>query len=352
MKIAELTSLIESVPPASKNGLEFIVSYLTGELIRRGHEITLFATQDSKTRAKLNPLFPVGISRDENNFWDPPLYANWNSSYALSRLKNFDLIHSHTSAIFKFAPFSLKPIIYTAHNPPEASFEYYCSRPKYKNFCSYLNLCIQKLQWVFVSRHQKDSFLKSYAKIKKYSVVHNGIPVEKFEFNAKPKDYFLYLGYINKDKGADLAVRIARKAKIKLMLAGDYSDQKFFNKNIKPFLNDKVKYLGSVGFRQKNDLLKNAKALLFPIQWDEPFGLAMVEAMACGTPVVGLNRASVPEVVLPNKTGFIAKNIFEMAADLKKIGLIKREACRNHVEQNFSLKKMADGYEKIYNRLI
>ncbi len=350
LKIAQVVSLQESVPPKGKNGLEYVVHYLTEELVKRGHKVTLFATKDSKTGAKLVDILPYSAAKKR--------FLNWNGAdYSLSAMAkaavmadDFDVIHTHIgSAAFCFVDLIKTPIIETVHSqvckvskkylPKEGMASEYIKNEirKYKKSCH-----------VFVSKNQeKNSFFKN-----NNFVIHNGIDCKEFRFRKDPEDYFVYLGYITSDKGAHFAVKAARSAKVKLKLAGSYKYcEQYFKEEIRPYLKKgQIEYIGVVNHIQRNRLLGNAKAILFPVEWEEPFGLVMIEAMACGTPVIGFNRAAVSEIVKNNKTGFIVKDYKEMARAIKKINIINRADCRIHIEKNFSVEKMTDEYERVYER--
>ncbi len=357
MKIAQIVSLEESVPPQSKNGLEFVVSWLTEELVKRGHKVTLFAPANSKTKAKLVSIFPHGTVEIKKMVWGwrKGVFSEWNTAKAMSKQKEFDIIHTHTGTIFQFAPFINKPIIYTTHGPCSDGFrKKYLSQKKYQKYFKFALEQYRKINYVNISQHQQNDFLKCKKYyFKKHTTIHNGIPVEKFQFNNNPENYLFYLGYINQDKGADIAVRIAKKLKMKLILAGGvYGQEKFFKEKIKPYLNKNIKYIGPVNFQEKVKLLKNATALLNPVAWHEPFGLVPVEAQACGTPVVAFNKGAMLEIIKHNKTGFVVENEKEMIDVVKNINKINRKDCREWVEKNFSVEKMVDEYEKLYKKLI
>jgi glycosyltransferase involved in cell wall biosynthesis len=214
------------------------------------------------------------------------------------------------------------------------------------------NVCLRynKSYHTFVSKNQKsNAFLKG-----NNVVIHNGIDFGAFKFEKEAQDYFVYLGYITPEKGAHLAVRAARRARVKLKLAGSYKHcEEYFKEEIKPYLKKgKIEYIGVANPAQRNKLLGGSKAILVPVQWEEPFGLVMIEAMACGTPVIGFNRAAVPEIVKNNKTGFIVEDYKEMAKAIRKINEIKRAECRAYVEKHFSVEKMVDEYEKVYEKAI
>lgn len=357
MKIAQIVSLQESVPPQSKNGLEFVVSWLTEELVKRGHKITLFAPSNSKTKAKLVSIFPYGITNKEMLVWgwDRRDFSEWNTALAVSNENNFDIIHAHIGTIFKFLPFVSKPVVYTTHEPYNDEFRLrYLEKKEYRRYFKFALKQYKKVYYVNISKRQEKHFKQAQKYyFKKHITIYNGVPVKKFSFNLKPKNYLLYLGYINQKKGADLAAWIAKKLKAKLILAGEnFGQEKFFRQKIKPYLNKDIKYVGPVNFKEKNDLYKNALATLAPLRWDEPFGLTIVESQACGTPVIAFNKGAAPELIQNGKTGFVVKTEKEMMEAIKKIDKIDRHQCRLWVENNFTVEKMVDEYEKLYKQLI
>lgn len=352
LRIAQVISLQESIPPKGKNGLEYMVYYLTEELVRRGHDVTLFATKDSKTSAKLIDVLPYSAAKKRLFGWNATNYSLVGMSKAVEMADEFDVIHTHIGSVaFYFAQLIKTPIIETIHSPVYKTVEK--SRLNKKLVDRYTRDRLRrykKAHHVFVSKSQKDNALIQNNSV----VIHNGISLEKFKFKKTAQDYFLYLGYITPDKGAHLAVQAARRAKAKLKLAGSYKHcEEYFKKKIKPYLKKgEIEYVGVVNPIQRNKLLGGAKAILVPIQWEEPFGLIMTEAMACGTPVIGFNRAAVPEIVKNSETGFVVENVGEMVKAIRKIDLIDRAQCREHVEKYFTVEKMADDYEKVYEKAI
>ncbi len=353
IKIAQVVSLSESVPPVSQNGLEFVVSWLTEELVARGHDVTLFAPGDSKTSAKLVSLLPKAIPRNIRAPWEQYFFSIWNT--LIAGKDKFDIIHCHNSNAAYIAPFVNRPIVETIHSAFNSDFKnLYLDHPEYVKNLQPLFDSYAKINHVTVSKKQEqEHMLIEPFMFQKHSVIHNGIPVERFEFNDTPKDYFLYIGYINKNKGADTAVRIADKLGLKLILAGSYhGEEEFFEKNIKPFLNEKITYVGAVDFKTKVELYKNAIAKLAPLMWHEPFGLTLVESQACGTPVIAFRRGAAPEIIKHGETGFIVDTEEQMIEAIKNIGHIDRKKCRSWVEDNFSVKKMVDEYEKLYKKLL
>ncbi len=360
MRIAQVVSLIESVPPRAKNGLEFVVSWITEELVKRGHEVTLFAPADSQTSARLVPLLPKGFSSDFRGIghyngtqWDIHFFNMWNTVLTGMKEGEFDIIHCHNGNAAYLAPFVGVPVVETIHNTyDDAPRTAYLSHPEYKNLLEPVLKQYEKVNFVTVSERQRDFFkaCEPYY-FKKHTNIHNGIPVERFSYNGEPGKYLFYIGYINADKGADIAVQIVRRTGMKLKIAGHAGDGEFFKKHIEPYLNEDIQYLGPVDFDQKVELYRNATAVISPFRWHEPFGLTTVEAQACGTPVIAFDKGAARETIDHGVTGFVVQNEDEMVEAVKKIGTIERAQCREWVEQNFSVEKMVDGYEALYTKL-
>ena len=348
MRIAQVVSLQESVPPKGKNGLEFVVHYLTEELIKRGHQVTLFATKDSKTSARLIDILPFPAAKKRLFGWGGMDYSLAAMTKAAEMANEFDVIHTHIgSSAFYFADLIKTPIIETVHSPIHKLPRKYI--PKKKLFNRYSKDTIRrykKIRHIFVSKNQMNSsFLKMNS-----GVIHNGIALGDFNFKKKADDYFVYLGYITQNKGAHIAAQAARWAKVNLKLAGSCKGcEGYFKEKVKPYLKKgKIEYVGVASPAKRNKLLGGAKAILVPVQWEEPFGLVMIEAMACGAPVIGFNKAAVPEIVIDGKTGFVVEDMRRMVSAIKKIDQIDRADCRKHIERNFSVEKMVDKYEEAY----
>lgn len=352
MRIAQVVSLQESVPPKGKNGLEFVVHYLTEELVKRGHQVTLFATKDSVTNARLVDVLPFPAARKGLFGWGGMDYSLTTMAKAAAMADEFDVIHTHIgSSAFYFADLIKTPIVETIHSPIHKVQRRNLLNKKLSNkYCKDTLRRYGKARHIFVSKNQMDS-----ATLKINSeVIHNGISLDDFKFQGKPGDYFVYLGYITHNKGAHIAAQAARWAKVNLKLAGSYKGcEKYFEEKVKPYLKkNKIEYVGIASTAKRNRLLGGAKAILVPVQWEEPFGLTMIEAMACGTPVIGLNKAAVPEIVVDGKTGFVVEDMRKMVSAMKKIDQIDRADCREHIEKNFSVEKMTDEYEKVYEKII
>jgi len=342
IKIAQLAPLWIPIPPRTYGGIELMLSLLTEELVARNYDITLFASGDSKTSAKLFPLTEKGIWL-QKGLRSPHAYVSVAIEKIYRHKNSFDLFHNH--ADFFMFPLTLllegAPTLTTLHRPIDS-----VTAQAYKAY--------DKINFCAISEDQRQSAEENG--ISTVGVVYNGIATDKYLFKEAAGDYFMYLGRLNKEKGIVDAIDISRKAGVKLLVAGNVvgaDEWNYFFHEVQPLLNEEnVNFVGHVDFNEKVRLLGGAKALLFPIDRREPFGLVMIEAMACGTPVIAYRRGSVPEVIKDKKTGFIVKTKEEMVEAIKKINTIKREDCRAHVEQNFTLKQMVDGYEKIYKKIV
>ncbi|MEX0621544.1 MAG: glycosyltransferase family 4 protein [Candidatus Woykebacteria bacterium] len=337
MKIAQIAPLIERVPPRRYGGTERIVYYLTEELVKRGHDVTLFASGDSETSAKLIPGSSHSLRAMHTA--DEAAFTLLNVARAYKGATQFDVIHNHLDYYsFSAAYFSPIPTITTFHGA--FNLENRNIYEEYKN-----------LKFVSIS----DSQRKGGPKLNWRKTIHHGIPIEKFPFSARPKNYLLFVGRISLEKGTHIAMDIAMALKMELIIAAklDKFDVAYFNQYVAPRLsNGKIRWIGEVDEAERNKLMKEALCLLHPITWSEPFGLTMIEAMACGCPVVAFNKGSVPEIIVSRKTGFIVEKEKDMLKAIKKIRSISRRDCRNHVKETFNLKRMVDEYEKLYYEIV
>lgn len=346
MRIAQVSSVIESVPPQKYGGVEVVVYNLTEGLIRKGHEVTLFAPANSRTSAKLISSSPKGLrDKPQKIICQTELVQ---AGRVLELSSEFDVIHCHFGPeVFPYgrvAQLAPCPTVFTLHGRldiPELQKIY-----KTDDF--------RKFNLVSISNDQRHPIPNSNY----VATVYNGIDVHKFRFSAKPEDYLYFQGRSSPEKGIVEAIKIAKATGYKLLIVAkvDPFDREYHAREVEPLIDGKqIKFIGELPREETVKFYQRAKALLFPICWREPFGLVMIEAMACGTPVIAPRRASVPEVVKDKKTGFIvnpANMVEEMIAAVKKIDNIDRRECRKHIEENFTVEKMVEGYEGVYQKVI
>ena len=339
MRIAQVAPLYESVPPKLYGGTERIVSYLTEELVREGHEVTLFASGDSMTQARLVPVCPESL-RLAPNCIDQLAHHVLMLEYVFSERRNFDIIHFHID--YLHFPLSRREQIVnvtTLHGRldiPELA-------PLYQVF--------RDMPVVSISDAQRDPL--PWANWQ--GTVYHGLPQDQLTFRPGTGEYLAFLGRISPEKGLDEAIKIAQLVGMPLRVAAkiDRADQEYFETCIKSRLNDPlIEFTGEIGYPEKNDFLGDAAALLFPINWPEPFGLVMIEAMACGTPVIAYPRGSVPEIVDDGITGFLVHNAEEAAKAVEGISAIERRSCRRRFEERFSARRMSEDYLALYERLV
>jgi glycosyltransferase involved in cell wall biosynthesis len=343
MRIAQIAPLWEQVPPPAYGGTELVVSLLTEELVRRGHEVTLFAAGDSQTSANLEPCSPQSLRSLGLSYQAPEVqvYGTLQVKKVFERASEFDLIHSHVDlAAFPYVNFVKTPIVHTTHGIIPNYLE-----PLWRDAC--------KQNFVSISDSQRRNDLQlNYA-----GTVYNGINTQIFPFFERPDEtpYLAFLGRMSPQKGPHLAIEIARRTGWRLKMAGkvDSVDCDFFERKVKPFIDGKqIEFLGEANHVQKCQLLGGAVATLFPITWSEPFGLVMAESMAVGTPVIAIALGSTQEIIEDGKTGFLCRDLAECMAVLERIRQIDRRACRDHIVANFSVTKMVDGYEAVYQKLL
>jgi glycosyltransferase involved in cell wall biosynthesis len=340
MRIAQIAPLAESVPPRLYGGTERVVYTLTEELVRRGHDVTLLATGDSRTTAKLIACCERGLRLDENiKDTIAPTLIQLGEVYC--RAAEFDVIHNHVDYLaFPFARLSSTPTVTTTHGRldlPEV-----CQ--VYDQFRDH-NL-------ISISRNQASHLPHANW----VGNVYNAIDIQNFKFREQPGNYLVFLGRICPEKRPDRAIEVARDIGMRLVVAAkvDPVDQPYFDAAIKPIIDSSpfVDFIGEVDEAGKDELLGGALASLFPIDWPEPFGLTMVESMATGTPVIAYRNGSVPEVIVDGVTGLICDSITGMVEAVERVGELSRWACRQHVERNFSVATMASGYEAVYRAAV
>jgi glycosyltransferase involved in cell wall biosynthesis len=337
MRIAMLAPLVEAIPPRRYGGTERVVSLLTEELVRRGHDVTLFASGDSRTSATLAPCSERGLRLDPD-VTDYLAYSITQLDTVYRRAQEFDLIHNHTDYFaFPVANVSLTPTLTTTHGRldlPEV-------RRVYRTFPA--------LPLVAISEDQRSSL----PGVNWVDVVYNGIDLDQYRFHPDPGDYLAFVGRISPEKRVDRAIELARDVGMRLVIAAkvDPVDQEYYDLAIAPLIDahrSLIEFVGEVDDAGKDALLGGAYACLFPIDWPEPFGLVMAEAMSTGTPVVATRAGSAPEVVIDGVTGFVADTLHDLAEAIPRVKELDRRACRAHVERCFSPTAMADGYERAY----
>lgn len=366
LKIAMVASNFIRIPPRLKDiphgysgAPEAIIYTLSEGLLKKGHDVTLFASGDSKTKAKLSWITKRSLTQTPGTEIGqgktlPLELLHLSFAYQKIRKGKFNIVHSHfpwQSALF--SPFVKTPTVTTIHTSPK-----YFS----KNIKTLLKHQTKNQYYISISNNQR----KALPFLNYIDTVYHGIEIKKYKFNPKPDDYFLFVGRIVPFKGVDLAIKMCKRARKKLYIIGDYSRDNdyyinYFKKEVEPYI-DQKNIIWSKKWLKKDTVIKfyqKAKALLSPLRWEEPFGLTMIEAMACGTPVISFSMGSAPEIIKNGLTGFLVtpskneganiKNFIEAA---KKIGKIKREDCRAYVEKNFSLEKMVAGYEKAYQKIL
>jgi glycosyltransferase involved in cell wall biosynthesis len=339
MKIAQVAPLFESVPPRQYGGTERVVSYVTEELVRQGHEVTLFASGDSQTTAQLVAGCPRSLWRDAGCRDTLPHHLRLVELVAHTAHR-FDLIHFHLDYVHFPAIERLPcPAVTTLHgrlhpNDDRAFFDAFPRAPL-----------------VSISDAQRTPIPgASWA-----ATVYHGLPRDLHTFRNSAGSYLAFLGRLSQEKGIEAAVEIARRAGMRLRVAAKiYPEEKpYFDQVVAPLFGSSpwVEFIGEVGGRLKDEFLGNARALVFPIGWDEPFGLVMIEAMACGTPVVAYRRGSVPEVMADGVTGFVVDGVDEAVAAVGRLGEISRWACRRAFEQRFDARRMTRDYIEVYRQL-
>jgi glycosyltransferase involved in cell wall biosynthesis len=341
LRIAQIAPLAERVPPLKYGGTERVVAALTNELVRRGHDVTLFATGDSDTLATLVPLVPSGLRllpglempRDIH----PPQMLEL--GHVFERAEEFDVIHSHVDFFtFPFTRLVRTPVLTTMHGRLDLP-----TLPLI--FDAYPDVAINS-----ISRHQQ----RPMPQARWIGNVYHGIDLEHLHIGDGGGGYFAFLGRISPNKGISEAIEIAQRTGIPLKIAAKVDDDhpEYFDLVKDHIDGELIEWIGEIGDSEKSEFLGNARALLFPIQWPEPFGLTMIEAMACGTPVLATPCGSVLEIVVDGVTGFIRPTVEGLVEAADHLDDIDRLTCRTQVEQHFSARSMAVGYERLYDLLI
>jgi len=333
MRVAVLAPVAWRTPPRHYGPWEQVASNITEGLAKVGIDVTLFATGDSVTAGKLFSVCDAGYEEDRTQ--DAKVLECMHISNLMEKAGDFDIIHNN----FDFLPLTYSALVKTPFITTIHGFSSPRIIPVYKKYND-------SGYYVSISDADRSPELKYLA------TVYNGLNIKHFEFNNAPKDYLLYFGRIHPDKGTAEAIAIAKKSKRKLLIAGLVQDHTYFREKIQPELNSAIEYVGNAESNQRNELLKNAYALLHPINFDEPFGMSVAEAMLCGTPVIAFNRGSMPELIQHEKTGFLVANIDEAVEAVGTVKFIKREDCHTWASSTFSAEKMVDSYLKLYKKIL
>jgi glycosyltransferase involved in cell wall biosynthesis len=337
VRVAQVAPLAESVPPMLYGGTERVVDWLTEELVRRGHDVTLFASGDSRTSARLVAPAPRALRLDPGAM-DPVGAHLLQIGMVADRAEEFDVIHSHIDYFaYPIARHLPTPLVHTVHGRLDLAR----LTPIYRYF--------DDLALVSVSDAQRQGV--SHLGVRWAATVRHGLPLARYPYARRGGNYLAFLGRIAPEKRPDLAIAAAKRAGVPLKIAAkvDPADRAYFEAEIRGLLHHPlIDFVGEIADTDKPAFLGGALALLFPIDWPEPFGLVMIEAMACGTPVIARPCGSVREVVVSGRTGLFADTLDGLVAAIKRVERIDRMACRRHVEARFTVERMADDYEAVY----
>lgn len=339
MKVAQLVSNFHKVGPRERRAIYSAAGLLCDALVARGHEVDLYGSADSQTAAKVRSLGFNALSSLELPSAQCTHYLHAHISNCFANAAKYDIIHSHFTLLSSFysALTPGTPTVQSIHSPIDNDMLSVLRMYKNNNYISFSlaqRIHAPELNWV--------------------ANIYHGVDTKLFTYNQTPGDYLLYLGRITEDKGVHLAIEAAKLAGEKLIIAGSsYPDEQYWQKQIEPHIDGvNVRYVGQADFYSKVEYLQQAKALLFPTQTQEAFGISMIEAMSCGTPVIGWSSGSIPEVVQDGETGYVVKTVVNMSRAIKALKKINRQDCRKRAEKLFSVEKMVSGYEKVFSRVI
>jgi glycosyltransferase involved in cell wall biosynthesis len=340
MKIAQITSVYISVPPKTHGGTERIVYHLCQRLDRRGHHVELFASGDSQVDCKLQAVLPIATQDDpQSTFYLEKEYEARNTYNLYRQADRFDVIHAHWTTLAPyFSAFTETPTLITYAYIEKELHQYY-----QKHFPHCLPVCVSRAQ----AKMLGDESLP---------VVYNAVDLDEIPFNDRPDDFYMIVGRMTPGKGIATAIRVAKKAKVKLLIVGHVTthlpwSQKYFLKEIKPYIDgDHIRYIERLSYHDILQMMGKARGFLFPLQWDEPFGMVVIEAMAAGTPVLAYGRGSMPELIKHGETGYLVENEDEMVEMTQRVAKLERARCRVWVEQHFAVEQMVDAYERLYRK--
>jgi len=342
VKIAQISSIYLPIPPKTHGGTEWIVYYLCRHLSRRGHQVELFASGDSKVDCPVQSVLPVATQDDPTaTFYLEKEFETRNTYNLYRQAERFDVIHAHWPTLAPyFSSFTKTPTLITYAYIEKELHEYYR-----RQFPLCFPVCVSRAQ----AKMLGDESLP---------VVYNGIDFEGIPFNDRPEDFFIIVGRMAPGKGIAEAIRIAEKAKVRLLIVGHVPShlpwcRDYFAREVQPHIDGHhVRYIEKLPHHELMEMTSRAKGFLFPLQWDEPFGMAVTEAMAGGTPVVAYPRGSMPELIRDGETGFLPADEEGMVDAIRRIDKIDRRRCREWVEKNFSIERMVDGYERVYQSIV
>jgi glycosyltransferase involved in cell wall biosynthesis len=327
------------VPPRQYGGWELVAYYLTEGLVRRGHDVTLFASGDSLTSARLESVVPRPLSEDAGLAQFSRAYETLHTANAFEHAAEFDLIHNHMGSFAQcFVRLSLAPVVTTLHGSGAEPY----SKLIYTRYADAHYVSITDAERALLPN------------LNYIATVYNGIDLSGFPFAPTPGEYLLVLGRMSPDKGIHFAIDVAERTGLPLVLAGIVPSENkiYFEEQIQPRLGKNISFVGPVDARRKAELYGGAAAFLHLITYDEAFGLTMVEAMACGCPVIAVRRGSVPELVVDGKTGFIVDDVDGAVAAVDRAGTVDRAACRAHVQEHFTVDRMVEGYLDVYRTVL
>ena len=334
LRIAMLAPISWRVPPRHYGPWEWVTSLLTEGLISHGVDVTLFATGDSKTAAKLHAICPHPYSEDPEI--DAKVCECLHISEVFEHAEEFDIIHNQ----FDFLPLTYSRLVRTPLLTTIHGFSSSKILPVYRKYN-------QHAYYVAISDADRDPELDYIA------TIHHGIPIEEYPFCDNPDNYILFLGRIHPDKGTHEAIQVAQRAGVPLVIAGIVQDKEYFEEMVSPYIDgDRIRYVGPVGMPEKGELLGHARALLHMINFDEPFGLSVIESMACGTPVIAIDRGSMPEIIRDGETGFLARSFEDAVESVSRLGMIDRKRCRSWVEERFTQARMVEEYLRVYKMIL
>jgi glycosyltransferase involved in cell wall biosynthesis len=338
LRIGMLGPISWRVPPRHYGGWELVTHHLTEGLVRRGHQVTLFASGDSVTEANLASVAPRPLSEDADLRRFARAYETLHAAAAFERAREFDLIHNNMGSYpVCFSGLCPVPLLTTLHGSGVEGD----SRLIYTHY--------RDQPYVSIT----DAERRVLPDINYVATVYNGVEPEQFRFEPSPGDYLLVLGRMSPDKGIHHAIEVARRSGVDLVLAGIVppENERYYAEQVEPHLDEHIRFVGPADLEQKARLYAGARGFLHLITYDEAFGLTMVEAMACGCPVIAVRRGSVPEVVADGETGFVVDDVDGAVEAVYRLGAIDRAACRGRVVQHFSVDRMVEGYEEVYRRL-